>query len=345
MAGSNSVILVVGGAGYIGSHMVKELLSCGREVIVLDNLSTGHRELVTGGTLVQGDLGDEAVLHGIFSRYPIDAVMHFAAYSLVGESVADPLKYYENNVAKTAGLLKAMLAHGTKRFIFSSSAAVYGEPDEVPVTEDCPTRPTNPYGMTKLTVEQMLTECDRAYGLRFVSLRYFNAAGADPSGCIGEDHNPESHLIPLILKAAKGEAPHICIFGTDYGTPDGTCLRDYIHVNDLVEAHLLSMRDLAEGTPSRVYNLGNSRGYSVREVIETARRVTGRSIPVIEGPRRAGDPEVLIASSDKIKKELGWAPRFQELETIMETAWRWHKKMRISDFGLRNEKRDGKTDD
>lgn len=320
------MILIVGGAGYIGSHMVKALLSSGREVVILDNLSTGRRELVMGGTLIHGDLGDEDVLNQIFSRYPIDAVMHFAAYSLVGESVSNPLKYYENNVAKTAKLLKIVLARGTKRFIFSSSAAVYGEPDEIPITEDCPTRPTNPYGTTKLTVEEMLKDCDRAHGLRFVSLRYFNAAGADPTGCIGENHSPESHLIPLVLKAAKGEIPHICVFGTDYGTPDGTCLRDYIHVNDLVQAHVLSLRALEEGNSSRIYNLGNSRGYSVREVIETAGRVTGRFIPVIEGPRRAGDPEVLIAGSDKIKKELGWAPRFQKLETIIETAWKWHTK-------------------
>lgn len=326
------MILIVGGAGYIGSHMVKALLSSGREVVILDNLSTGHRELVMGGTLIHGDLGDEDVLNQIFSQYPIDAVMHFAAYSLVGESVSNPLKYYENNVAKTAKLLKVMLARGTKRFIFSSSAAVYGEPDEVPITEDCPTRPTNPYGTTKLTVEEMLKDCDRAHGLRFVSLRYFNAAGADPTGCIGENHNPESHLIPLILKAAKGEVPHISIFGTDYSTPDGTCLRDYIHVNDLVQAHFLSLRALEEGNSSKIYNLGNSRGYSVREVIEAAGRVTGRSIPVTEGPRRDGDPEVLIAGSDKIKKELGWAPRFQKLETIIETAWKWHN--RISDFGF-----------
>ncbi len=320
------MILVVGGAGYIGTHMVKELVASGREAVILDNLVTGHQELLPGGFFLQGDLGDEVLLRALFRDYPVTTVMHFAASSLVGESVAHPLKYYENNVARTTTLLRIMLEHGVKRFIFSSSAAVYGEPDEVPITEDCPTRPANPYGWTKLIVEGMLRECDLAHGLRFVSLRYFNAAGADESGTIGEDHNPESHLIPLVLKTAQGERGSITIFGTDYNTPDGTCVRDYIHVTDLAAAHLLAMRALEDGAPSRIYNLGNSRGYSVREVIHTAQRVVGRDIPVVEGSRRPGDPAVLIAGSDKIRAELGWQPKYQELDTIVETAWKWHNK-------------------
>lgn len=324
------MILVIGGAGYIGTHMVKELLACGQEVVVLDNLATGHQELIPGGEFVLGDLGDETVLHRVFKSYPIGTVMHFAAFSQVTESVAFPLKYYENNVAKTIILLKVMLEHGIKRFIFSSSAAVYGEPKDIPITEDCPAHPTNPYGSTKLMVENMLQECDRTYGLRYVSLRYFNAAGADQSGTIGENHNPESHLIPLVLKAAKGERENITIFGTDYPTPDGTCIRDYIHVTDLAQAHLLAMNALEKGEPSRIYNLGNSRGYSVKEVIEIAEQVTGRQIPVEEGPRRPGDPAILVAGSEKIKRELGWHPRYQDLETIVETAWEWHRNQAFS---------------
>lgn len=319
------MILVVGGAGYIGAHMVKELLSHGREVVVLDNLSTGHRERIPGGIFVQGDLGDETLLRLLFTTYPIGAVMHFAAFSLVAESVAFPLKYYENNVAKTITLFKVMLDHGVKRFIFSSSAAVYGEPEEIPITEDCPTRPTNPYGATKLMVENMLQECDRTHGLKFISLRYFNAAGADESGTIGENHTPESHLIPLVLKAATGERENITIFGTDYPTQDGTCIRDYIHVTDLAQAHLLAMNALENGEPSRIYNLGNSQGYSVKEVIEIAGQVTAQRIPVVKGPRRAGDPAILIAGSEKISKELGWKPRYPDLKTIVKTAWKWHR--------------------
>ena len=319
------MILVIGGAGYIGSHMVKELISHGREVVILDNLTTGHRESVPDGEFIKGDLGDENLLQRIFKIYPIHTVMHFAAFSLVGESVQFPLKYFENNVSKTITLLKVMLEHGIKRFIFSSSASVYGEPEEIPITENCPVRPTSPYGASKLMVENILQECDRAYGLRYVSLRYFNAAGADESGTIGENHHPESHLIPLVLKAAKGEKENITIFGTDYSTDDGTCIRDYIHVTDLAQAHLLAMDALENGELGGIYNLGNSYGYSVKEVIETAGKVTGRQILVVEGPRRPGDPAILVAASEKIKKELGWQPRFQDLETIVKTAWQWHR--------------------
>jgi UDP-glucose 4-epimerase len=321
------MILVIGGAGYIGIHMVKELLSRNQEVVVLDNLSTGYRELIPGGKFVLGDLGDENLLHKLFKTYSVGTVMHFAAFSQVTESVAFPLKYYENNVAKTVILLKVMLEYGIKRFIFSSSAAVYGEPEKIPITEDCPARPTNPYGVTKRMVENMLQECDRAYGLRYISLRYFNAAGADQSGTIGEKHNPESHLIPLVLRAATGERENITIFGTDYPTLDGTCVRDYIHVSDLAQAHLLAMHALENGEPSRIYNLGNSRGYSVKEVIEIAGQVTDRSIPVVEGSRRMGDAAILVAGSEKIKKELGWQPRNQDLKTIVKTAWEWQKHL------------------
>ncbi len=318
------MILVVGGAGYIGSHMVKELISHGREVVILDNLTTGHRESVLDGEFIKGDLGDENLLHRIFKTYPIHTVMHFAAFSLVGESVQFPLKYFENNVAKTITLLKVMLEHGIKCFIFSSSAAVYGEPEEIPISENSPVRPTNPYGASKLMVEDILQKCDKAHGLRYISLRYFNAAGADETGTMGENHNPESHLIPLVLKAAKGEKKNITVFGTDYPTKDGTCIRDYIHVTDLSQAHLLAMDALENGESSNIYNLGNSHGCSVKEVIETAVQVTGRQIPVVEGPRRLGDPAILVAGSEKIKKELGWQPKFHDLKTILKTAWQWH---------------------
>lgn len=319
------MILVIGGAGYIGTHMVKELLFHGREIIVLDNLSTGHQDLNPGGVFVQGDLGDDVLLDLLFKTYPISTVMHFAAFSLVAESVVFPLKYYENNIAKTLTLLKVMLKHDIKRFIFSSSAAVYGEPEVIPISEDCPTRPTNPYGFTKLMVENMLQECDRAHGLKFISLRYFNAAGADESATIGERHNPESHLIPLVLKTAKGERENVIIFGADYPTPDGTCIRDYVHVTDLVKAHLLALNALESREPSRIYNLGNGRGYSVKQIIEVAEQVTGQKIPVAINPRRLGDPAILVASSEKIKRELGWRPS-QDLQSIVKTAWEWHRK-------------------
>ncbi len=319
-------VLVVGGAGYIGSHMALDLMENDYDVVILDNLSRGHRDLIPGGAFVQGDMGSPATLDKVFSDYSIDAVMHFAAYALVGESVENPSMYYLNNVVNTFELLNAMVRHGVKRFIFSSSAAVYGEPTQVPIREDHPCDPTNPYGATKLHVERMLRDYDTAYGLKNVCLRYFNAAGAHASGKLGERHDPETHLIPLILQVATGERESIGIFGTDYPTPDGSCVRDYIHVNDLTQAHLLALKSLLDGNGSAAYNLGNSKGYSVREVIEVARSVTGHAIPAMEAARRPGDPAVLVAGSEKIKKELGWKPRFDSLETIIKTAWSWHRE-------------------
>jgi UDP-glucose 4-epimerase len=319
-------ILVVGGAGYIGAHMVNALLRANYEVVTLDNLSTGHRDLVPGGAFIVGNLGDTGLLDHIFSNHRIDAVMHFAAYSLVGESVANPLKYYRNNVAQTVELLDAMVRHSVDYFIFSSTAAVYGEPRKTPIKEDHPCNPTNPYGATKIAVENMLKDCDAAYGIKFVALRYFNAAGADPSGKLGERHDPETHLIPSILKVAAGERQHVKIFGDNYPTPDGTCLRDYIHVNDLTQAHMLALEALFEGKESAVYNLGNSKGYSVLEVINAARKVTGHSITAVSAEPRPGDPAMLVASSEKIRSELGWQPSLEDLETIIKTAWLWHQK-------------------
>jgi UDP-glucose 4-epimerase len=320
-----NTILVVGGAGYIGSHMVKALLESHFSVIVLDDLTSGHREFVGNCRLVEGSILDRPLLESLFATARIDAVMHFAAFSLVGESVTNPIAYYRNNIVGTLTLLDVMLNKGVKRFIFSSSAAVYGEPVEIPITEDHPCSPTNPYGETKLSVEWLLKNCDSAHGLRYMSLRYFNAAGADPSGTIGERHLPETHLIPLVLKTALGELPHIRIFGTQYATPDGTCLRDYIHVNDLAEAHLLALQVLLNDGHSAVYNLGNSRGYSVRDIIELSRNITGCPIPAVEAGARTGDPAVLVAASEKIKRELGWKPMHESLEGIIESAWRWHR--------------------
>lgn len=321
--GEREAVLVVGGAGYIGSHMVRLLVEMGHEVIILDNLSTGHRRLVVGGRLVEGRLGDRALLDSIFSAHHIAAVMHFAAFSLVGESVQSPLKYYQNNVAETVALLESMVRYGVKRFIFSSTAAVYGEPEEIPIVEDHPCRPANPYGKSKLCIERILSDCEAAYGLNFISLRYFNAAGADASGRIGEMHDPESHLIPLVLKSAMSGNP-IRIYGTDYPTSDGTCLRDYVHVTDLAQAHMLALNALQDGAPSTVYNLGNSIGFSVRQVIDSAGKVTGKKINVVEDGRRPGDPAVLVADANKIKRALGWKPMYEDLETIIATAWRWH---------------------
>jgi len=318
-------VLVVGGAGYIGAHMVDVLLKAKMEVITLDNLSTGHRDLHPGGIFIEGSLGDTKLLDDIFSNQRIDAVMHFAAYSLVAESVTSPLKYYRNNLAATTELLDAMRQHNINRFIFSSTAAVYGEPTRVPIAEDHPCVPTNPYGASKLAVEGMLHDCDVGHGLKFISLRYFNAAGADESSKLGERHEPETHLIPLILKVAAGEREHIKIFGTDYPTPDGTCIRDYIHVSDLAQAHLLALDALLSDKGSAIYNLGNSRGYSVREVIDIARKVTGHRIPAIESESRPGDPAVLVADSAKIRKELRWQPRFEDLANIIHSAWNWHQ--------------------
>jgi len=322
----NTKILVVGGAGYIGSHMVKDLLEEGYQVVTLDNLSTGHRDLLPGGEFVEGGLEDPGLLDDLFSRHHVAAVMHFAAFSLVGESMEKPLKYYRNNMTATTQLLSSMIRNGVKRFIFSSTAAVYGEPQAIPITEDHSCSPTNPYGASKIAVERMLQDCDTAYGLKSISLRYFNAAGADESGQIGERHTYETHLIPLILKVATGERKDIKIFGTNYPTPDGTCVRDYIHVSDLTQAHLLALEVLLADGASAVYNLGNSKGYSVREVIELARKVTGHPISAVEGDKRPGDPATLIAGSEKIKKILGWKPKYEDLETIIRTAWTWHQK-------------------
>lgn len=325
MAGET--ILVVGGAGYIGSHMVLDLIHAGHEVVVLDNLSRGHRDLLAGGVFVEGDLGDARLLDYIFSQHRIAAVMHFAAFSLVGESVSKPLDYYRNNMAKTVELLAAMLRHDVRHFIFSSTAAVYGEPHAMqPLHEDSPCLPTNPYGATKLAVERMLADVAAVGDFRYVSLRYFNAAGADPSGRVGERHHPETHLIPLVLQVATNERQSIEIYGTDYPTQDGTCIRDYVHVCDLTQAHLLALTHILKGGKSAIYNLGNNTGYSVREVIESARRITKHSVPVIEVGRRSGDPAFLVADSGKIRRELDWQPRYAGLETIVETAWNWHRR-------------------
>lgn len=318
-------ILVTGGAGYIGSHVVKALQATEHEIVVLDNLTKGHKQAVQGVRLIEADLADAERLAEIFASTMIDGVIHLAADSQVGESMENPAKYYRNNVLNGFNLLEAMRAAGTRLLVFSSTAAVYGEPEVVPITEEHPTRPTNTYGRTKLHFEEMLADYERAYGLKYISLRYFNAAGADSSGEIGEDHDPESHLIPIVLRQVLGGGAPLAIFGTDYATPDGTCVRDYIHVNDLASAHLLAIEALARGAQSSVYNLGNSKGYSVREVIETASKVVGQPIAAFEHPRRAGDPAVLIASSERLKRELGWEPQFPELETIIATAWKWHK--------------------
>jgi UDP-glucose 4-epimerase len=321
-----ATVLVVGGAGYIGSHMSAALLEDGYGVVTLDDLSRGHRELVPGGAFVQGGCGDAAALDRLFAAHRIDAVMHFAAWALVGESVARPLDYYRNNVGATAVLLDRMLAHGVKNLIFSSTCAVYGEPERVPIDEEHPTRPTNPYGRSKLAAELMLADAARAHGLSFASLRYFNAAGAHPDGRLGERHDPETHLIPLVLQVASGERERIAVFGSDYPTRDGTCVRDYVHVCDLAQAHLLALERLLAGQPGGIYNLGSSRGHTVREVIELARAITGHPIPAIDAPRRPGDPAVLVASPEKARRELGWQPRFEALATIVETAWAWHRR-------------------
>lgn len=317
-------ILVAGGAGYIGSHMVALLVKRGYEVIVADNLRTGHWQAVKGAKkLYVGDLRDNAFLEQVFSENDIDGVINFAAFSLVGESVTNPLKYYGNNVEGAVSLLSAMKAHGVDKMVFSSTAATYGEPEKQPIEEHDRTEPTNPYGATKLAIENMLKWCDRAYGIRYAALRYFNAAGSDTETGIGEDHDPESHLIPLVMKTALGQRDHIGIFGEDYPTADGTCVRDYIHVNDLAEAHLLALEYLAGGGSSDVFNLGSGDGYSVKEIIETARRVTGREIKATVEPRRAGDPSVLIASNKKAAEVLGWKP-VRGLEEIISDAWAWH---------------------
>ena len=316
-------ILVAGGAGYIGSHMVALLLERGYEVVVADNLSTGHWQAAKGAKLRVGDLRDSAFLDRLFTEFKIDGIINFAAFSLVGESVKNPLKYYDNNVGGSISMLKAMDRHGIDKIVFSSTAAVYGEPEKQPIEETDRTEPTNPYGETKLAIEKMLKWSDNAYGIRYVALRYFNAAGSNTEVGIGEDHSPESHLIPLVLKTALGQRSHIGIFGDDYPTPDGTCVRDYIHVRDLAEAHLLALEYLDKGGNSDAFNLGSGDGYSVKEIIETARAITGKEIPAIVEPRREGDPSILIASNKKAAEILGWKPE-RGLETIIADAWNWH---------------------
>ena len=318
-------LLVLGGAGYIGSHTAVELLESGHDVVIVDSLVTGYEAAVPKGAIFyQGDIRDYDFLNSLFKKEAIDAVIHFAAFSLVGESVTDPLKYYENNLYGTKVLLKAMIDNGVNKIVFSSTAATYGEPENIPILEDDRTCPTNPYGETKLAMEKMMKWSANAYGLKYVSLRYFNACGAHKSAKIGEAHNPESHLIPLVLQVPNGKRESVSIYGTDYDTPDGTCIRDYIHVTDLAKAHILAVEYLMKGGESNVFNLGNGVGYSVREVIETARKVTGHPIPAVEIPRRAGDPARLVASGEKAKAILGWKPEITELEDIIRSAWAWH---------------------
>lgn len=318
-------ILVCGGAGYIGSHINKQLNQEGYETVVFDNLIYGHREAVKWGIFVEGDLANPSEIDAVFQTYQIDAVFHFAAYAYVGESVAEPEKYYYNNVVDTLNLLKVMKRHGCNKIIFSSTCATYGEPERVPITEDMPQNPINPYGMTKLTVERIFQDYQRAYGLQFVVLRYFNAAGADPEGEIGESHNPETHLIPLVLDAASGKRQDIKVFGTDYDTPDGSCIRDYIHVTDLADAHLRSLHYLEDGNPGDFFNLGNAVGTSVLEVVEAAKRVTGKECKVKLVGRRSGDPAKLVGSSEKAQRILGWKPQYGDIDTIVEHAWKWHE--------------------
>ncbi len=321
-------ILVTGGSGYIGSHTVKALQQVGYEVSILDNLVYGHQDIaeILGAELIVGDTNDRDLLDQLFSDRPISAVMHFAAYAYVGESVTQPDKYYRNNVVGTLTLLEAMVAANIKTFVFSSTCATYGVPQQTPITEDHPQAPINPYGATKLMVERILQDFDVAYGLKSVIFRYFNAAGADPNGVIGEDHNPETHLIPLILLTALGKRDAITIYGSDYPTPDGTCLRDYIHVTDLAEAHVLGLQYLLNSKKSEIFNLGNGNGFSVKEVIDTAKQVTSKPIKVLFGDRRAGDPPALVGSSEKAKKILNWQPKYADLNLILQHAWQWHQK-------------------
>jgi len=319
-----TTILVTGGAGYIGSHVVKELLRQGHQPIVFDNLQSGHREASKNTPFIEGNLSDQKKLKETFQSYQIDAVMHFAADSLVGESVQNPEKYFNNNVKNSIKLIEILEEFKLRKIIFSSSAAVYGEPKIIPIPENHPCIPTNPYGETKWVFEKVLQAFHDAGKLNFISLRYFNAAGADPEGGLGEDHSPETHLIPLVIKAALDEIP-VPVFGTDYNTPDGTCIRDYIHVTDLAQAHILALGRLEKENSSGIYNLGNGNGYSVREVIETVKKITGKKVVSVDSPRRPGDPARLVASSEKIREELGWVTKFPDLEAIVETAWEWHR--------------------
>jgi UDP-glucose 4-epimerase len=328
MSDKKLTILVTGGAGYIGSHAVLALKQAGYEVVIFDNLEYGHRELVDrvlGVELFVGDTRDREALDRVFSTHKIDAVMHFAAYIAVGESVGQPGMYYTNNVVGTLNLLEAMRTANINKFVFSSTCAVYGIPETTPIVEDCPFAPISPYATSKLMVENILSDFDTAYGFKSVRFRYFNASGADPSGRLGEDHSPETHLIPLILFAAMGKREHISVYGTDYPTPDGTCIRDYIHVQDLATAHVLGLNLLLAGGDSQVFNLGNGNGYSVQEVIETARQVTGKEIKVVFGDRRAGDPSILVGSSDRARQVLGWKPEYPQLKDIIAHAWQWHQ--------------------
>jgi len=320
-------ILVVGGAGYIGSHMLKILHGAGMDVLTLDNLSSGYRDAVRYGDCVQGDLGDTDALHSLFRKHRPEAVFHFASSIQVGESMQSPRKYYRNNVVNTINLLDVMLDYGVNRFVFSSSAAVYGRPERSPIDEAHPIAPLSPYGKSKAMVEQVLEDYASAYGLRSACLRYFNAAGADMEGELGEQHDPETHLIPLILQAISGRRSSVTVFGRDYDTPDGTCIRDYVHVQDLCDAHLLALRFLESSEGCHAFNLGNGQGFSVQQVIDAACRVAGKKIDVIEGERRAGDPDTLIASSAKAHAVLGWQPRRTRLDDIIADAWRWERKM------------------
>jgi UDP-glucose-4-epimerase GalE len=319
-------IVVAGGAGYIGSHMVRMLLESGYHPVVVDNLATGHGEAVRDATFRQGDIGDAAFMAPLLREFEPQCVMHFAAASLVGESMTAPGKYWRNNLVQTLGLLDTMLECGVKQFIFSSTAAVYGNPVEVPITEQHPQRPINPYGNSKLAVETALQDYSSAYGLRSITLRYFNAAGAHPDGTLGERHEPETHLIPLVLQVASGRREFISRFGSKFPTTDGSCVRDYIHVQDLCTAHLLALKKLGEGAQTTVYNLGNGNGHSVNEVIEAARRVTGHPIPLRDDPPRAGDPPVLVADASRARAELGWVPQYADIETIIAHAWQWEQK-------------------
>jgi UDP-glucose 4-epimerase len=329
MSAEKPTILVTGGAGYIGSHAVLALVQAGYQVVILDNLVYGHRDLVEKVLqveLIEGDIEDRSLLDHLFKTHDVAAVMHFSAYTYVGESVTNPAKYYRNNVVGTLTLLEAMLAASIKKFVFSSTCATYGVPKFIPLTEEHPQNPINPYGTTKLMVEQILSDFDVAYGLKSVRFRYFNAAGADPNGLLGEDHNPESHLIPLVLMTALGKQESISIFGTDYSTSDGTAIRDYIHVSDLADAHILGLEYLLQDGESEVFNLGNGNGFSVREVIAAAEDVTGMIIPVQECDRRPGDSPVLIGTSEKAKKVLGWKPQYPDIKDIVAHAWQWHQK-------------------
>ena len=324
-----ATVLVTGGAGYIGSHAVLALKQAGYNVLILDNLVYGHQdvvETVLQVPLIIGDTSDRALLDKLFQDYDISAVMHFAAYAYVGESVTNPAKYYQNNVVGTLTLLEAMVAANVKTFVFSSTCASYGVPNHIPITEDHPQSPINPYGQSKYMVEQILDDFSHAYDFRSVRFRYFNACGADPQGRLGEDHNPETHLIPLVLMTALGQRDAISIFGTDYDTPDGSCIRDYVHVSDLADAHVLGLQYLLEGGGTTVFNLGNGNGFSVREVIAAARRVTGQPIPSVEGDRRPGDPPSLVGSSEKARQTLGWNPQYADIETIIQHAWNWHQQ-------------------